>query len=57
MTLVTKGATDILSADMTNSIISYIEEVLNKKRTGRRDKITMRVPDAMEARFLQLSQG
>ena len=55
MKFVADGASDLITAaDMPNGAVRYIEETLGIKQAGWRDKITVRAPDAIEAKFFNL---
>jgi GntR family transcriptional regulator len=55
MRLVTQGAEQLLDAQAIRpSAISYIEDTLNLKRAGRRDRFRVRPPDRKETNFFYL---
>lgn len=55
--LVDEGATDlILADDMKSGVVRYLEEELDMKQAGWRDRITVRPPDQNEADFFNLAE-
>jgi GntR family transcriptional regulator len=55
MRLVELGATLIIqAADISVGVISYVEGALGIRQVGRRDRITVRVPDRRETEFFEL---
>jgi GntR family transcriptional regulator len=56
MALVLRGATRLISAEdiKEGGAVRYVEQELGIKETGRRDRITVRVPDSNESAFFGL---
>lgn len=55
MSYVTRGAVDLIKAeDMPAGVVAYLQQALNIKQAGWRDKITVRPPDRSEAAFFRL---
>jgi GntR family transcriptional regulator len=55
MSLIERGATRLLQADtILPGAVQYVEDVLNIKRAGRRDRFTVRPPDRRETEFFAL---
>jgi GntR family transcriptional regulator len=56
MRLVQQGAVQLIQAqDIPAGAVRYLEEALGIKQAGRRDRITVRAPDATETGFFKLS--
>jgi GntR family transcriptional regulator len=55
MRLIERGATRLLQADtILPGAVQYVEDVLDTKRTFRRDRFTVRAPDRRETEFFGL---
>jgi GntR family transcriptional regulator len=53
--LVERGAIKIIQCeDITEGVVSYIEQILGVKQVGRRDRLAVRVPNGWETAFFGL---